>query len=91
MKEKFLSIIILGHIDDDRTFETSIQLRQAHGVFPSAFGSAIFYLVDMLEDEEIIENGAIGILKFDPISFIFSLSLFSVQSCSKNSMDLFIR
>jgi len=42
--------------------ETSVQIRQAHGTFPSAFGPAIFHLVDMLEDEEVIENGAIGML-----------------------------
>ncbi|CAF5162981.1 unnamed protein product, partial [Rotaria magnacalcarata] len=29
---------------------------------PSVFGAAIFHLVDMLEDEEIINNGAIGML-----------------------------
>ncbi|CAF0857757.1 unnamed protein product [Adineta steineri] len=47
-----------GHVDDDRLNETSIQLRQAQGTFPSAFSAAIFHLVDMLEDEDIIENGA---------------------------------
>ena len=50
----------VGHVDDDRVVETSVQLRQAQGSFPSAFGAAIFQLVEMLEDEEIIENGAVG-------------------------------
>ena len=53
-------MVLIGHIDDDRAVETSVQLRQAHGTFPSAFGAAIFLLVEMLEDEEIVENGAIG-------------------------------
>jgi len=43
--------------------ETSVHLRQAQGTFPSAFGAAIFHLVDMLEDEEVIESGAIGMLR----------------------------
>lgn len=47
-------------MEDDRPFETNIQLRQAQGTFPSAFSPAIFHLVDMLEDEDIIENGAIS-------------------------------
>lgn len=45
-------------MDDERIVENSV--RQAQGVFPSAFGSAIFRLIDMLEDEEILDNGAIG-------------------------------
>jgi len=53
--------IFLVHIEDDRAFETSVQLCRAQGTFPSAFGPAIFHLVDMLEDEEIIENGATGV------------------------------
>lgn len=40
--------------------ETSVQLRQAQGVFPSVFSRAIFQLIDMLEDEHIIDTGAIG-------------------------------
>ena len=56
--------IILAHAEDERMLETSVQLRQAQGAFPSAFGAAIFHLVDMLEDEETIENGAIGKLKW---------------------------
>jgi hypothetical protein len=55
--------LIVGHTDDDRFVETSIQIRQAQGTFPSAFGAAIYLLVEMLEDEEIIENGATGLLK----------------------------
>jgi hypothetical protein len=51
----------LGHTDDDRFVETSIQIRQAQGTFPSAFGAAIYLLVEMLEDEEILENGATGL------------------------------
>lgn len=52
--------MILAHVDDDRIIDTSIQLSQAQGTFPSVFGAAIFHLVEMLEDEEIIENGGIG-------------------------------
>ncbi|CAF3405487.1 unnamed protein product [Rotaria sp. Silwood1] len=48
-----------AYIDDDRIVDSSIQLCQAQGTFPSVFGAAIFHLVEMLEDEEIIENGAI--------------------------------
>ena len=51
---------ILAHADDDRYVETSIQIRQAQGVFPSAFGVAVFLLVELLEDEETIDNGATG-------------------------------
>ncbi|CAF0992403.1 unnamed protein product [Rotaria sordida] len=47
-----------GHSDDDRFVETSIQIRQAQGTFPSAFGAAVYLLVEMLEDEETLENGA---------------------------------
>ncbi|CAF1372114.1 unnamed protein product [Adineta ricciae] len=47
-----------GHADDDRVNETSVQLRQAQGTLPSVFGRAIFHLVDMLEDENVIEHGA---------------------------------
>ncbi|CAF0895311.1 unnamed protein product [Rotaria sp. Silwood1] len=47
-----------GHTDDDRFVETSIQIRQAQGTFPSAFGAAVYLLVEMLEDEELLENGA---------------------------------
>lgn len=47
-------------MDDERTVDNVVQLRQAQGVFPSAFGSAIFQLIEMLEDEEVIDNGAIG-------------------------------
>ncbi|CAF4726018.1 unnamed protein product, partial [Rotaria socialis] len=47
-----------GHTDDDRFVETSIQIRQAQGTFPSAFGAAVYLLVEMLEDEETLENGA---------------------------------
>jgi hypothetical protein len=53
--------IILAYTDDDRAFETSVQIRQAQGTFPPAFSAAIFQLVEMLEDEDIIDNGAIGI------------------------------
>ncbi|CAF3808214.1 unnamed protein product [Rotaria magnacalcarata] len=48
-----------AHTDDDRVMDTSIQLCEAQGTLPSVFGAAIFHLVDMLEDEEIINNGAI--------------------------------
>ncbi|UJR20708.1 hypothetical protein I4U23_023829 [Adineta vaga] len=47
-----------GHIDDDRINETNVQLRQAQGTFPSIFSGAIFHLVEMLEDENLIANGA---------------------------------
>ncbi|CAF3737280.1 unnamed protein product, partial [Adineta steineri] len=47
-----------GHTDDDRFVETSIQIRQAQGTFPSAFGAAVYLLVEMLEDEETLDNGA---------------------------------
>ena len=50
----------LGHTDDDRYVETSIQIRQAQGTFPSAFGVAVHLLVEMLEDEDTVENGATG-------------------------------
>ena len=43
--------------------ETSVQLRRAHGTFPSAFGAAIFRLVEMLEDEEILQTGRISMLR----------------------------
>ncbi|CAF5228238.1 unnamed protein product, partial [Rotaria magnacalcarata] len=46
------------HTDDDRFVETSIQIRQAQGTFPSAFGAAVYLLVEMLEDEETLESGA---------------------------------
>ncbi|CAF0812442.1 unnamed protein product, partial [Didymodactylos carnosus] len=46
-----------AHNDDDR-FVESVQIRQAQGAFPSSFGVAVFLLVEMLEDEEIVENGA---------------------------------
>jgi hypothetical protein len=55
--------IVVAYGEDDRTLETSVQLQQAQGTLPSAFGTAIFHLVDMLEDEDIIENGAIGMLE----------------------------
>ncbi|CAF3964235.1 unnamed protein product, partial [Rotaria sp. Silwood2] len=48
-----------AHVDDDRTVDASIQLCQAQGTFPSVLGAAIFHLVEMLEDEEITDNGAI--------------------------------
>ncbi|CAF4414152.1 unnamed protein product [Rotaria socialis] len=48
-----------AHTDDDRIMDTSIQLCEAQGTLPSVFGAAIFHLVDMLEDEEVINNGAI--------------------------------
>ena len=48
-----------AHTEDDRAFEASVQLRQAQGTFPSAFSAAIFQLVEMLEDEDIIDNGAV--------------------------------
>ncbi|UJR28934.1 hypothetical protein I4U23_010152 [Adineta vaga] len=47
-----------GHTDDDRFVETSVQIRQAQGTFPSAFGAAVYLLVEMLEDEETLDNGA---------------------------------
>lgn len=59
---KLISIFV-AHNDDDRFVETSIQIRQAQGTFPSAFGAAVHHLVEMLEDEEILENGATGLLK----------------------------
>ncbi len=52
--------MFIGHGDDDRVNEMSVQLFQAQGTFPSALGAAIFRLVEMLEDDEIIENGATG-------------------------------
>ncbi|CAF3810181.1 unnamed protein product, partial [Didymodactylos carnosus] len=45
------------HNDDDR-FVESVQIRQAQGAFPSSFSVAVFLLVEMLEDEEIVESGA---------------------------------
>ncbi len=53
--------MFIGHGDDDRVNEMSVQLFQAQGTFPSALGAAIFRLVEMLEDDEIIENGATGV------------------------------
>lgn len=50
------------HADDERIVETNIQIRPAQGTLPSAFSSAIFHLVDMLEDEETIDSGAIGLI-----------------------------
>ena len=55
-----LSKYHLGHTDDDRYVETSIQIRQAQGTFPSAFGVAVHLLVEMLEDDDTVENGATG-------------------------------
>jgi hypothetical protein len=54
---------LLGHTDDDRFVETSVQIRQAQGTFPSAFGAAVYLLVEMLEDEETLDNGATGLFK----------------------------
>lgn len=48
------------HAEDERIPESNIQIRQAQGTIPSAFSSAIFHLVDMLEDEEILDTGATG-------------------------------
>lgn len=53
-------LFVSVHNDDDRFAETSIQIRQAQGTFPSAFGVAVLLLVEMLEDEETIETGATG-------------------------------
>ena len=39
-----------------------IHARQAQGTLPSAFAVAVFYLVEMLEDEEILEHGATGLI-----------------------------
>lgn len=50
----------LGHAEDDRFVETSIQIRQAQGTFPSAFSTAVYLLVDLLEDEDTIDKGATG-------------------------------
>ncbi|CAF1561919.1 unnamed protein product, partial [Adineta steineri] len=47
-----------GHTDDDRFVETSSQIRQAQGTFPSAFGAVVYLLVEMLEDGETLDNGA---------------------------------
>ena len=55
-------MFFVAHVDDDRFTETSIQIRQAQGVFPSVFGVAVHLLVEMLEDEEVLENGATGLL-----------------------------
>ncbi len=55
--------MFLVHADDDRFGETSIQIRQAQGTFPSAFGTAIYLLVEMLEDEDTLEKGATGFIK----------------------------
>jgi len=53
--------MFIGYGDDDRVNEMSVQLFQAQGTFPSVLGAAIFRLVEMLEDDEIMENGATGI------------------------------
>ncbi len=53
--------MFVGHTDDDRFVETSIQIRQAQGTFPSAFGAAVYLLVEMLEDEDTLEKGATGL------------------------------
>ena len=52
---------LLGHTDDDRFVETSIQIRQAQGTFPSALGAAVYLLVEMLEDEDTLPKGATGL------------------------------
>ena len=57
-------ICFVGHTDDDRFVETSVQIRQAQGTFPSAFGAAVYLLVEMLEDEETLDNGATGLSFF---------------------------
>ena len=54
-----MSPMILVHMDDERAVE--IHARQAQGTLPSAFAVAVFYLVEMLEDEEILEHGATGL------------------------------
>ena len=84
----------LGHADDDRINETSVQLRQAQGTFPSVFGRAIFHLVDMLEDENIIEHGASGKLEriVSTLAMILSSKLyFSFRSCSESTEYVFTR
>jgi hypothetical protein len=52
----------LGHTDDDRFIETSIQIHQAKGIFPSALGAAVYLLVEMLEDEDTLAKSATGLL-----------------------------
>jgi hypothetical protein len=74
--------VFIAHIDDDRVTETSVHIRQAQGTFPSAFSAAIFHLVEMLEDEEIIENGAIGVLEEKCEGEIFSATLTCLISSS---------
>jgi hypothetical protein len=59
---EFRLLVSLGHTDDDRFVETSIQIRQAQGTFPSAFGVAVYLLVEMLEDEDTLAKGATGLL-----------------------------
>ena len=54
------TIVCLGHAEDDRFVETSIQIRQAQGTFPSAFSTAVYLLVELLEDEDTIDKGATG-------------------------------
>jgi hypothetical protein len=62
---KRISFVIfsLGHTDDDRFVETSIQIRQAQGTFPPAFDAAVYLLVDMLEDEDTLVKGTTDLLE----------------------------
>ena len=48
------------YLDDDRLIETNLHVRQVQGTLPSALSSAVFHLVDLLEDVGVIESGAIG-------------------------------
>ena len=66
-------MVYLGHTDDDRFVETSIQIRQAQGTFPSAFGAAVYLLVEMLEDEETLDKGATGL--FNKCKYLLKFSL----------------
>jgi hypothetical protein len=70
-------LFCLGHTDDDRFVETSIQIRQAQGTFPSAFGAAVYLLVEMLEDEDILDKGATGLLEEKIIIIKINLCYFS--------------
>ena len=77
----------LGHTDDDRFAETSIQIRQAQGTFPSAFNTAVYLLVDLLEDEDTIDKGATG--SFRDYSTMKKISFSSIFQSLKLLEKLF--
>lgn len=58
----FVFLFDLKHTDDDRFVEISIQICQAQGTFPSAFDATVFLLVEILDDEDILDKGATGLL-----------------------------